>query len=158
MASDKQPNARKRRRNQQAISVFDKAPRKASLTYTQAVGDIRGMFLEQASVWNFQAQRLIQASSFGNRGGGLSQQVPWSSCVDGRGRLTFVFGENTVANKETLKAQEIKKKLKKSRDWKCKRPVAKDKESEKRASIPKAKVSQEDSSESPQEESSCDEE
>lgn len=115
------------------------------------------MFLEQASVWNFQAERLNQASLTANSGG-VSQQVPWSSSVDGRGRPTFVFGENKVASKETVKAHAIKKRLKESREWEHKRPVAEEKAESEKRKVAKAKADDKDCSSESQEDSSSDDE
>lgn len=130
MASEKSASAARKRKQAPGTSVLDKAPRKKPLTYTQAVGEIRDMFREQAALWNSQAHRLNQASRT-SAPESLSLQVPWSSSMDDRGRPKFVFGENQAADKEAVKVQTIKKKLKETRQWEYKRPVAEEDEKEK---------------------------
>ena len=108
-----------------------RALRKKPLTYTEAVGDIRDMFLEQASLWKDQAERLRQATRTSTGDASLAQQEPWLSLMDDKGRPAAVFNENKDEKEdEKLKrVEETKEKLKRTRRWKYKRPAAEQEDS-----------------------------
>jgi hypothetical protein len=133
MAS-KKPLAGRKRKAPPASSIFISTAkkRKNALTYTQAVGDIRNMFLEQAALWKDQADRLAKASGINIAGNGdgedAGQQEPWSCLVDEKGRPKPVFEQDKVAagsndDESREEVELIKKKLKRTRQWRYERPM-----------------------------------
>lgn len=87
------------------------------LTYTGAVGEIRGMFQEQASLWNAQAEALEKA--FHDSVARLSSQEPWSPLLDDRKRPSLVF-EQSDENSEAIRS--VRRKLKRTKQWEYNRP------------------------------------
>lgn len=104
-------------------TIFAPTARKTAHTYTTAVAEIRNMFLEQASLWKRQAERLNAAST--GHEPLLSQQEPWSSLIDERGKPTNVFGEGRAngSDEETRNVEEMKKKIKRTKEWRYERPM-----------------------------------
>lgn len=91
--------------------------RTGQLTYTGAIGEIRGMFQEQASLWKAQAEALENALH--GSVVRLSSQEPWSSLLDERKRPSLVFEQNDD-NSEAIRS--VRKKLKRAKQWEYKRP------------------------------------
>jgi len=124
------PPAARKRKAPTKSNTAPKIPvvRKKPLTYTQAVGDIRNMFLEQAAMWKDQTERLVEASGTSTGDTSLSQHEPWSFLMDDRGRPSTVFGETKASDNddESKEVEEIKKKLKRTRHWRYDRPVEED--------------------------------
>lgn len=150
MAS-KKPAGRKRTAPSSSILTTAKK-RKNALTYTQAVGDIRNMFLEQASLWKDQADRLAQASGINVAGMNedASRQEPWSCLVDEKGRPKPVFEQDKVAagsddDESTEEVEQIKKKLKRTRQWRYERPMEEEEEQEEADDVPAEAKSGEES-------------
>lgn len=139
MASEKPKGRAKRKKASSTpatgVSALLKPPRKKAPTFQQTVGDIREIFLEQASLWKDQAERLSQASQTSGAAGNssLAQHEPWSSLVDAKGRSATAFGEYKAdtSDDESLKqVQEISKKLKRTKQWRYERPTEEEETSE----------------------------
>ena len=86
------------------------------LTYTGAVGEIRAMFQEQASLWKAQADALEKALHSSDVR--LSAQEPWSSLLDERKRPSLVFEPNED-DSEVIRS--VRRKLKRTKQWEYKR-------------------------------------
>jgi hypothetical protein len=106
------------------VKTAKKKPR--PLTYTGAVGDIRAMFQEQASLWRAQAEILEEKALHGTRSAAKpSTQEPWSSLLDDKKRPSIVFEQNNESSQEI---RSVRKKIKRTRQWEYKRPEEEEEE------------------------------